>query len=38
MMPKFNGEGKVKPVYNDRPWDPQLVVVVDRWSKFSSCI
>ena len=24
----------VKPVYNDHPWDPKIVVVVDRWSFF----
>ncbi len=24
----------VKPVYNDHPWDPQKVVVVERWSLF----
>ena len=22
----------VKPVYKDHPWDPKVVVVVDRWS------
>jgi hypothetical protein len=21
-----------KPLYNDHPWDPKIVVVVDRWS------
>ncbi len=25
----------VKPVYNDHPWDPKIVAVVDRWSLFS---
>jgi hypothetical protein len=25
----------VKPVYNDHPWDPKVVTVVDRWSLFS---
>ena len=35
-----NGEEKknfnrtVKPVYNDHPWDPKIVAVVDRWSLF----
>ena len=24
----------VKPVYNDHPWDPKIVAVVDRWSLF----
>ena len=24
----------VKPVYNDHPWDPNIVAVVDRWSLF----
>jgi hypothetical protein len=24
----------VKPVYNDHPWDPEIVVVVDKWSLF----
>ncbi len=24
----------VKPVYNDHPWDPNTVAVVDRWSLF----
>ena len=24
----------VKPVYNDHPWDPKMVAVVDRWSLF----
>ena len=24
----------VKPVYNDHPWDPEKVVVVQRWSLF----
>ena len=22
----------VKPAYNDHPWDPKIVAVVDRWS------
>ncbi len=24
----------VKPVYNDHPWDPKTVAVVDRWLLF----
>ncbi len=24
----------VKPVYNDHPWDPKILAVVDRWSLF----
>jgi hypothetical protein len=24
----------VKPVYNDHPWDPKIVVVVVKWSLF----
>ncbi len=24
----------VKPVYNDHPWDPKMVVVVDMWLLF----
>ncbi len=24
----------VKLVYNDHPWDPKIVAVVDRWSLF----
>ena len=24
----------VKPVYNDHPWDPKVVAVVDRWLLF----
>ncbi len=24
----------VKPVYNNHPWDPKIVAVVDRWSLF----
>ena len=24
----------VKPVYNDHPWDPKIVAVIDRWSLF----
>jgi hypothetical protein len=24
----------VKPVYNDHPWDPNIVAVVDRWSLY----
>jgi hypothetical protein len=24
----------VKLVYNDHPWDPKFVAVVDRWSLF----
>ena len=29
----------VKPVYSDHPWDPEKVVVVQRWSLFrgSTC-
>jgi hypothetical protein len=27
-------QGTVKPVYNDHPWDPEIVAVVDRWSLF----
>ncbi len=23
-----------KPVYNDHPWDPKIVAVVDKWSLF----
>ena len=26
----------IKPVYNDYPWDPKKVAVVDRWSLFRS--
>jgi hypothetical protein len=30
---------KQKYVYNDHPWDPKIVAVVDRWSLFrdNSC-
>jgi hypothetical protein len=24
----------VKTVYNDHPWDPKIVAIVDRWSLF----
>jgi hypothetical protein len=24
----------VKPVYNDHPWDPEFMAIVDRWSLF----
>ena len=24
-----------KPTYNDHPWDPKIVVVVDRWSSLT---
>jgi hypothetical protein len=27
-------QNTVKPVYNDHPWDPEIVAVVDRWSLF----
>ena len=27
----------VKPVYNDHPRDPKIVVVVDRWFLFRGC-
>jgi len=27
-------EHTVKLVYNDHPWDPKFVAVVDRWSLF----
>ena len=27
-------ENTVKHVYNDHPWDPKFVAVVDRWSLF----
>jgi hypothetical protein len=30
-------ESTVKPVYNDHSWDPQKVVVVQRWSLFGGC-
>jgi len=30
MMHKYT----VKPVYNDHPWDPKIVAVVDSWSLF----
>ncbi len=25
---------KVKPVFNDHPWDSKIVAIVDRWSLF----
>jgi hypothetical protein len=25
-------ETTVKPVFNDHPWDPKILAVVDRWS------
>ena len=24
----------IKPVFNDHPWDPKIVAVVDSWSLF----
>ncbi len=24
----------VKPLYNDHPWDPKIVAVVEKWSFF----
>jgi len=27
-----NEMNAVKPVYNDHPWHPKIVAVVDRWS------
>ncbi len=31
----FTNKTTVKLVYNDHPWDPNIVAVVDRWSLFS---
>ena len=28
----------VKPVYNNHPWDPKIVVVVDEWPLFKSSL
>ena len=30
----FKYEGTVKLVYNDHPWDPKIMAVVDKWSLF----
>ncbi len=30
----YSCASKVKHVYNDHPWDPKIVIVVDRWSLF----
>ena len=30
----YSIERTVKPLYNDHPWDPRVVAVVDRWSLF----
>jgi hypothetical protein len=27
-------ENAVKPVYNDNPWDPNILAIDDRWSLF----
>ncbi len=27
-------ENEVKPVYNDNPWDPNILAIDDRWSLF----
>ena len=29
-----NSINTVKPVYNNHPWDPKIVAVVDSWSLF----
>ncbi len=35
MYSEFRFLYTVKPVYNDHPWDPKIVVVVGRWSLFA---
>ncbi len=34
ILYNFSNKSTVKPVYNDHPWDPQKVAVVQRWSVF----
>ncbi len=33
-MISYTFEDTFKPVYNDHPWDPKIVAVVDKWSLF----
>jgi len=33
-----NNVSAVKPVYNDHPWAPKIVAVVDRWSLFRGAV
>ena len=33
---KKKSEATVKIMYNDNPWEPKYVAVVDRWSLFIS--
>ncbi len=34
FTPDVKYQNAVKPVYNDHPWDPKFVAIVDRWSLF----